>query len=225
MLPIIAQEVLTMSSREIAQLTNKQHSKVVRVIEDLIQKGVAKSATPLVYKNTQNGQMYNEFNLDKRDSLVLVARLSPEFTAAIVDRWQELEEQQTPKMLTQEEQLLALAQGVIKLTAERDQALATKAQINDKRTATLMNKASQDSKRIKALENQLQDQGKYLSVVAAKLPQRVDTEMRLNVQSWRLLKQISETLNYKTIKCFDANYGNVNAYHVDVIEEFKRVYM
>lgn len=31
----------------------------------------------------------------KRDSYVVVAQLSPEFTARLVDRWQELEEQVT----------------------------------------------------------------------------------------------------------------------------------
>ena len=41
----------------------------------------------------QNGQWYTEFLSDKRDSLVVVARLSPEFTAAVIDRWQELEAQ------------------------------------------------------------------------------------------------------------------------------------
>ena len=88
---LIQSNVKTMSSREIAELSGKQHSKVMSVIIDLSEKGIAKSATPAKSKNTQNGQYYDEFNLDKRDSLVLVARLSPEFTAVVVDRWQELE--------------------------------------------------------------------------------------------------------------------------------------
>jgi len=86
-----------MSSREIATLTCKQHSKVMRVIIDLSEKGIAKSATPTKSRNAQNGQYYDEFHLNKRDSLVLVARLSPEFTAKIIDRWQELESKQKPE--------------------------------------------------------------------------------------------------------------------------------
>lgn len=95
---IIQSNITTMSSREIASLTNKQHSKVVKVIADLLGKGIAKSATPSDWLNKQNNQRYTEYLLDKRDSLVLVARLSPEFTAAIVDRWQELESSQTPQI-------------------------------------------------------------------------------------------------------------------------------
>jgi len=66
----------------------------MRTIEDLIEKGIAKTATLADYVNQQNNQTYYEYRLDKRDSLVLVARLSPAFTAAVVDRWQELESKQ-----------------------------------------------------------------------------------------------------------------------------------
>lgn len=110
---LIQSNVKTMSSREIAIMTDKQHSKVMRTIEDLLDKGVAKMATLTPYVNEQNGQSYNEYRLDKRDSLVLVARLSPEFTAAIVDRWQELEAKQveTPEQLMA--RALISAQSVI----------------------------------------------------------------------------------------------------------------
>ena len=80
-----------MSTKEIADLTGKQHTKVIAVLNDLVSKGVANSATRSEFKSEQNGQVYRSFLINKRDSLVLVARLSPEFTAAIVDRWQELE--------------------------------------------------------------------------------------------------------------------------------------
>ena len=99
----------TMSSREIAELTGKQHSKVTRVIGDLHDKGIAKSATLTNYVNEQNGQQYTEFWLCKRDSFIVVARLSPEFTAAIVDRWQELESKQVPLIPQNFAQALQLA--------------------------------------------------------------------------------------------------------------------
>ncbi len=90
-LKIFNEKVLTMTSREIADLTGKEHRNVLAVVRELAEGGVLKSSIPHDYKNEQNGQKYPEFLMDKRDSLVLVARLSPEFTAAMVDRWQELE--------------------------------------------------------------------------------------------------------------------------------------
>ena len=90
---------LTMSSREIAGLINKNHSDLCRSIERLIAKGVIWGYQPTAYTHPQNGQVYYEYHLNKRDSLVVVAQNCPEFTAAVVDRWQELEEQRKPHAL------------------------------------------------------------------------------------------------------------------------------
>jgi phage antirepressor YoqD-like protein len=82
----------TMSSREIALLTGHRHDQVLRTARALAEQGVTQSVETL-YVHEQNGQKYPEHQMNKRDSLVLVARLSPEFTATVVDRWQELEQQ------------------------------------------------------------------------------------------------------------------------------------
>ena len=121
---LIQSNIKTMSSREIAIMTDKQHSKVMRTIEDLIDKGVAKMATLSPYVNPQNGQSYNEYHLDKRDSLVLVARLSPEFTAVIVDRWQELESQQTPVIPQTYAAALLEAGRLAQITSDQAEQLA-----------------------------------------------------------------------------------------------------
>lgn len=98
MLPILQNQVLTMSSRELSKLTDKRHDNTLKLISSLLDGGVLKNTTLSKYKNDQNGQSYPEYLCDKRDSLIIVARLSPEFTAAIVDRWQELEaKQQAPQ--------------------------------------------------------------------------------------------------------------------------------
>jgi len=82
-----------MSSREMADLCAKPHDNVLKLVRSLIEKGIVKNTTPHQYMHEQNGQQYTHFLSDQRDSLVIVARLSPEFTAAVVDRWQELEAQ------------------------------------------------------------------------------------------------------------------------------------
>lgn len=83
----------TMSSREMAQLCSKSHDNVLKLVRSLISGGVVKNTIPSEYVHPQNNQTYIEYLSDKRDSLVIVARLSPEFTAAVVDRWQYLEAQ------------------------------------------------------------------------------------------------------------------------------------
>jgi phage regulator Rha-like protein len=87
---IVSIENIRMNSTEIARLTKKLHKNVLVVIRDFIEKGLLKSSQPITYKNSQNKE-YIEYECSKRDSLVVVARLSPEFMASIIDRWQELE--------------------------------------------------------------------------------------------------------------------------------------
>lgn len=82
-----------MSSREIAELTGKRHDNVMRTIETLRQKGVIALPHFEEVPNLGPGpQMVKQYQVCKRDSFVVVAQLSPEFTAALVDRWQELEQ-------------------------------------------------------------------------------------------------------------------------------------
>lgn len=85
---------LTMSSREIAELVEKRHDNVKRTIEALIEKAVISHPQIEDGQKSANGVVEKLFMLNKRDSLIVVAQLCPEFTAKIVDRWQELEAQQ-----------------------------------------------------------------------------------------------------------------------------------
>lgn len=118
--------VLTMSSADIAELTNKQHSNVIRVIESLLQNKVI--ACPQIEEQAYNKGLnkvgYRKvYHLAKRDTLVLVAQLSPEFTAKVIDRWQELESKTTLTVFGQDTSthrgaLLALVASIDKLEAQ-----------------------------------------------------------------------------------------------------------
>jgi phage regulator Rha-like protein len=97
-LSIISNTNLTMSSREIAELVDSRHDKVKQSIERLVDRGVivqpptgdepgldAMGRPRVTQVYVFSGEQ------GKRDSIVVVAQLSPEFTARLVDRWQELE--------------------------------------------------------------------------------------------------------------------------------------
>lgn len=118
---------LTMSSREITKLVNSRHSDVCRSIETLISKGVIGGYQPKPYTHPQNGQIYYEYFLNKRDTYILVAQFSPEFTAAVIDRWQELENQQNPTALLPQNYLQALEQLVASEKEKQALALENKA--------------------------------------------------------------------------------------------------
>lgn len=80
----------TMSSREIAELTGSTHDNVLKTVRALASKGVV-SSNDTPYVHPQNGQVYREFLLSQRDTLVVVSGYSVELRARIIDRWQELE--------------------------------------------------------------------------------------------------------------------------------------
>ena len=84
---------ITMTSRDIAELVESRHDDTKRSIERLAERGVIElpplAEIPTATKPVQVYVFSGEQG--KRDSIVVVAQLSPEFTARLVDRWQELE--------------------------------------------------------------------------------------------------------------------------------------
>lgn len=91
---IIGSAELRMTSQEIAELVDKRHDSVKRTIETLANQGVI--AFPQIEEKPPTGGRPGTVYVfagekGKRDSIVVVAQLSPEFTARLVDRWQELE--------------------------------------------------------------------------------------------------------------------------------------
>ena len=91
----------TMSSRDIANLCNKEHKNVIRVIRDLLSDEILDAQIePL--KFNYRGQDFDYYELNKRDSIVLVARLNPVFMAKIIDRWEYLENKLAEKELKKE---------------------------------------------------------------------------------------------------------------------------
>lgn len=120
---IKAGTALTMSSREIAELTGKEHKNVLadvrKMLEDLGQTSAAFSAdAPDAY-----GRPQVVFNLPKRETLILVSGYSVELRARIIDRWQALEDGTSalPKTLPE---ALRLAADMAEQKAKAEAALA-----------------------------------------------------------------------------------------------------
>lgn len=82
----------TMSSREISELVESRHDSVKRTIERLFDKGVVRFTPSVETSHEGAGARDVEvYLINERDSYIIVAQLSPEFTARLVDRWQYLE--------------------------------------------------------------------------------------------------------------------------------------
>jgi len=89
----LIQTTASITSREMAELVEKRHDNVKRTIETLIAQGVIESPQIEEIPTATNKATIYRFTGEqgKRDSIVVVAQLSPEFTARLVDRWLELE--------------------------------------------------------------------------------------------------------------------------------------
>lgn len=100
----------SMTSLEIAELVGKRHDNVKRLIETLSSETDKRGAV-IVRPHCEDEQSKDAMGRvritqtyifsgeqGKRDSIIIVAQLSPEFTASIVDRWQHLEKKEQLKI-------------------------------------------------------------------------------------------------------------------------------
>ena len=97
-LAAVSHDALTMSSREIAELTGKQHNNVMRDIRVMMEALEQDSNLSSVCKQTtysaSNGQKYPQYELDKDTCLTLLLGYDPVARMKVVKRWQELEGRQ-----------------------------------------------------------------------------------------------------------------------------------
>lgn len=112
-----------MTSREIADLVESRHDDVKRSIERLADRGAISKPPVADGEKAANGVTEKVYVIGKRDSYVIVAQLSPEFTARLVDRWQELE-QTIPLALTIPSNFAA----ALRLAADQQEVIQTQAE-------------------------------------------------------------------------------------------------
>lgn len=119
MLPSI-QTALTMTSREIAELTGKNHFDVTRdIINIFSQAEIDASKFAVIYKDGQNRNQ-TEYRLPKRECDLVVSGYSVKYRLAIIDRWHELESsnhQAIPKSFAEALRLAADQQETIQAQA------------------------------------------------------------------------------------------------------------
>ncbi|MCT9497405.1 Rha family transcriptional regulator [Acinetobacter baumannii] len=227
---IVNINVQTMTSLEISELVQSEHRAVVLCIERLAKRGIIQLSPMVKVENKQSlspNRFTNVYEFTgeqgKRDSIIVVAQLCPEFTARLVDRWAELEKQVAADLITlpnffdpAEAARTWADQYEAKQIAckERDHAIATKAEISDKKTATAMATASVKSRQAEKLKEQIGESKNYASVKAVE-------KVAGGKYNWRELKKWCLAHGKKIKDIADANYGSVKIYHKDA---WKAVY-
>lgn len=207
----------TMTSREIAELTGKDHKNVLADIRKMLADlGSAENSANLP---DAYGRPQPVLLLDKEQSLCLVAGYSAPLRMAIIKRWQELEAKTALAIPDFSNPALAARawaeQYEARQWAEQAAALAmaTKAEIGSRREATAMNTASQAVKRANQLAAELDQSKQYATI------KRMEMLYHGQKFNWRILKEAAAAMDAPAIDVFDQNYGTVKAYHADVWRE------
>lgn len=212
-LMIMGQAPVTMSSQEIADLVESRHDKVKQSIERLAVRLVIQLPPMGEVKNHQ-GQTVSVYQLCKRDSYIVVAQLSPEFTARLVDRWQEMEAMQAPafaipRSMSEALRLAAdLSEQNERLAIERDTAVRTKAEIGSRREATAMATAAAKCKEVAKLQHELGRNQQHATVIAVEKA----TGRKFAKNAYVDLRRATKQYGLEAVSVVDPRYGSVKAW-------------
>jgi anti-repressor protein len=113
-----------MSSLEIAQITGKEHAHVMRDIRNTLEEaGIGESKFGSTYVDIQNKQRPC-YLLPRRECDLVVSGYSVKYRLAIIDRWHELEAQNTIKVPQTLPDALRLAADLADKVQQQNQQLA-----------------------------------------------------------------------------------------------------
>lgn len=190
-----------MSSRVIAEITNKKHFNVTRDIKKMLEKldlDIFKFEG-IYLDNT--GREQAEYLLNKELTLTLISGYSIPLRNKIIQRWQQLEEENQRVALprTYKEALLEL----VRAEEEKEQlALRTNLLIQENKQLEL----EKENLNI-ALDNLLE----WVSIIKVALHNNVSER----IFDWRLLKRQSIVMGYEIKKAPSARFRYQNLYHVN----------
>ena len=207
-------EQKTMSTRIIADLTEKRHDHVKRDVENMLgQLGLDIPKFGGIYFDAQNRQQ-TEYLLDEELTMTLVTGYNIVLRNRVIKRWKELELQanlpsyaiddpiERAKKWIEEEKQKQLA------IQERDHAIATKAEIGSRREATAMGRLSAKVKEVEKLKTQLDSSTGFATIKKVQ-------SLTGGTYDTYALRRHSKANGLEIQKAEDANYGSVNSYHKD----------
>ena len=192
----IASATLTMSSLEIAELTGKEHKNVVADLRKMLNEldlTAAEFSASVKYTGNNNAQLTREiFNLPKRECFILVSGYNLKLRAAIIDRWQELENQSKPAMPTT---YIAALEALVASEKAKELALL----------------------QVDELQVELDESKAYCTIKRFAFFNKIDWKDL----SWKKLKAAHIRITGEDVhKIFDANFPDgVNAYHKEAFSE------
>lgn len=122
---MISGNSLKMTSREIAELTGKQHAHVMRDIHSMFTElGVDHEGYLQFWIHPQNGQQYPEFYLDREYTECLVTGYSAILRMKVIKRLHELEEGLSPRLPQSLPEALRLAADLAEEKQQLENQLA-----------------------------------------------------------------------------------------------------
>ena len=204
-------QILTMSSRDISELTGKRHPDVKRDCEVIFTElDLDMSKFAHIYFDSMNRQQ-TEYALPKDLVETLITGYSIKLRYQVIQRLHELESRLKPKLMLPEDlpsALRALADTHEQLQQaqfEREIAVKTKAHISDKKTATAMATASNAVQENQRLKDQIGQSKKNATVLAVE-------RLTSKTYTWQPLNKWCKAHGVNPKKVIDGRYGKVNTY-------------
>lgn len=199
---MISNQEPTMSSREIADLTGKQHKDVMADIRNMCKQLDIQSADFSADYTDSRGRSQPCFNLDRYHTEVLVTGYDVKRRAAVIKRWYDLETGKAQPVATvKDPQLAAMVTMLTQLDAVKQEQELQRLEIADLRA------------KVTATPDEYYTVAGYASLRGISL----DTK-RANLFGRKAAK-VSREHGVDIGKAHSSIYGEVNTYHVDVLCE------
>ena len=179
----------TMTSREIAELTGKNHADVLRDIRNLQDQVGTESIFALSDYKDSTGRTLPMYELDKKQILLLVSGYNALLRLKIINRWEELE-------IKNKKQLPSTYIDALKALVESEEA---------KQKALLQ---------VDNLNTVLDNLLDWVSIIKIANHNKI----KETYFSWRLLKDKSNELGYLIKKAESPRFGYQNLYHLVVFK-------
>ena len=189
---VIANAAMTMTLKEITDLLDVRHDKAMLKVAEMAKEPEfgTMSVVDIVYND--KGQTTKTYQLNKRQSIAVSARLNTALLMRIIDRWQELENQSKPSLPTT---YIAALEALIASEKAKELALL----------------------QVDELQVELDESRAYCTIKRFAFFNKIDWRDL----SWKKLKAAHIRITGEDVhKIFDANFPDgVNAYHKEAYAE------